>query len=513
MRFISNVSVRTKILTVFLVLAAIIGGLCACLALEAERLYHQADDLASNWMPRVYVLGDMSAAVSKLRQMELAFIRGGKPTDRDDMASIISDLERERKVYEAMISSEQERSEYDAFGKNWQDYLGAHEQLLKLAADHQNDAAQDLAWNSVNTLYQSELSHLGSLIDTNVQGGADAQTRAISANHSSRIAMTGIAVTLTLAGIGLWFMMARIVGRLRKSVAALQRMAQRDLTTHLEVQSNDEFGQIAVAVNSAVEAMSNALREMNSTTLSLSDASEALCGTSTALARGASQSSASLDETSRTLEEITQTVRLNAENAGNAHAMASEACTSATQAEIVVQSAVNAMTEIHESSSKVADIIGAIDDIAFQTNLLAINAAIEAGIAGQEGRGFAVVAQEVRVLAKRTASSAKEIRNLIANSVATVERGFDSVQQCGKTLREILGSVQRVSRVVQEISNACTQQAGGVEQVNVAVAQIDRVTQSGTQETEHLSVTARQLSEQASGLKQMLSGFTFNRAA
>ena len=513
MHVLKNLSVRAKLLVFFLLLATTIAAQCGFLAYQAQKVFHQADDLASNWMPAIYVLGDMSSAVSKLRQMELSSLRSPKPQDVDEMNIVIADLERERKVYEAMISSDDERATYALFSKDWASALTNHAGLLALASKHNQKAAQDLAWGPSSEAYQSELSNLGSLIDANVQGGAEAQSQAINANHSSRHSAIGIAVTLILSGIGLSLLVSSMVRNLRKSVLALQRMAARDLTAHLSVDSKDEFGQMAVAVNGAVEAMSTALQDMSTATGSLSDASSLLVGTSESLASGTNKSSSSLVETASSLEQITTTVRLNADNARHARTMTTEACEVAVSAGVVVQSAVDAMSQINDSSRKVAAIVTSIDEIAFQTNLLAINAAIEASIAGDEGRGFAVVAQEVRILAQRTASSAKEIKTLIAESLSTVERGSESVNGCGKTLREILSAIERVSRVVDEISGACTEQAAGIEHVNTAVAQIDRVTQSGAQETENLSTTARQLAHQATHLKEMLSGFTFERTA
>jgi len=177
----------------------------------------------------------------------------------------------------------------------------------------------------------------------------------------------------------------------------------------------------------------------------------------------------------------------------------------------VVANAITAMAEINASSSKISDIISTIDEIAFQTNLLAVNAAVEAARAGDEGRGFAVVASEVRSLAQRSAVAAKEIKVLIQDSLRKVEAGSGLVNRSGETLHGIVGSVKRVTDIVGEIAAASGEQSTGIEQVNTAMTQMDQVTQSNSAQTEELSATAQALSEQAAHLMELVSTFTLNQ--
>jgi methyl-accepting chemotaxis protein len=169
------------------------------------------------------------------------------------------------------------------------------------------------------------------------------------------------------------------------------------------------------------------------------------------------------------------------------------------------------MSEINAASAKISDIISTIDEIAFQTNLLAVNAAVEAARAGDEGRGFAVVASEVRSLAQRSAVAAKEIKVLIQDSLRKVEAGSVLVNRSGETLHGIVGSVKRVTDIVGEIAAASGEQSTGVEQVNTAMTQMDQVTQSNSAQTEELSATAESLSEQAAHLLELVSTFTLSQ--
>ena len=165
------------------------------------------------------------------------------------------------------------------------------------------------------------------------------------------------------------------------------------------------------------------------------------------------------------------------------------------------------MKEINQSSKKIADIITTIDEIAFQTNLLALNAAVEAARAGEQGRGFAVVASEVRNLAQRSATAAKEIKGLIQDRVAKVEAGSELVNRSGETLTEIVGSVKRVTDIIAEIAAASQEQTTGIDQVNLAVTQMDQVTQSNAAQTEELSSTAQALAGQAAELQALVGRF------
>jgi methyl-accepting chemotaxis protein len=200
-------------------------------------------------------------------------------------------------------------------------------------------------------------------------------------------------------------------------------------------------------------------------------------------------------------------VKQNSDSAQQARQLASGSKEVAEKGGSVVGSAVEAMSEINASSKKIAEIITAIDEIAFQTNLLALNAAVEAARAGEQGRGFAVVAAEVRNLAQRSASAAKEIKALIQDSVKKVDAGTELVNRSGATLGEIVNSVKRVTDIVTEIAAASREQSTGIDQVNKAVTQMDSVTQRNASQTEEMSATAQTLTEQAGQLRDLVSRF------
>ena len=231
------------------------------------------------------------------------------------------------------------------------------------------------------------------------------------------------------------------------------------------------------------------------------------------LSQRTEEQSSSLEETASSMEEMTTTVKQNADNAGQANQLAMAARDQAEKGGAVVSQAVSAMADINDASKKIADIIGVIDDIAFQTNLLALNAAVEAARAGEQGRGFAVVASEVRSLAGRSATAAKEIKELIQDSVRKVEDGSVLVTQSGQTLEKIVASVKKVSDIVAEIAAASREQSSGIEQVNRAVMQMDELTQQNAALVEEATAASQAMAEQVRGLNEMLARYQVAESA
>ena len=214
-----------------------------------------------------------------------------------------------------------------------------------------------------------------------------------------------------------------------------------------------------------------------------------------------------MEETAASMEEMTATVGQNTGNAEKANDLSRQARQIAGSGSDVMQEAVKSMSQMHEASAKIADIISTIDGISFQTNLLALNAAVEAARAGEHGRGFAVVAGEVRSLAQRSADAAKEIKDLIEDSIEKIDAGTTQVNNAGDSLEEIVSSVKEVSDIVGDIAAASTEQADGIGQVNRAVTELDNTTQQNAALVEETAAASDNMNQQAIELRQRVQYF------
>jgi methyl-accepting chemotaxis protein len=324
----------------------------------------------------------------------------------------------------------------------------------------------------------------------------------------ARFTMLSLAIGAAALGGFFSLFMTRLISRpLSRMMELLLRAAQGDLTGQLAIESKDELGQMASALNQSWESTRSALSRVNETTRQLTFVSQELIVASQALERGSQQQAAGLEETSASLEVITAAAKNNADHASQANHLARDSCEAAVSGGGVVSAAMTAMNEIIASSAKIAAIVSAIDQIAFQTNLLGVNAAIEAARAGEEGRGFAVVAFEIRNLALSSASSAREIKDLIEDSVRKVKKGSELVNRSGETLQGLVASVRHVTQFVSDIAAASQEQSTGVEQVTAAVTQMDRITCNNSAEATKLTSTAQSLASHAEQLQDMVACF------
>ena len=268
-----------------------------------------------------------------------------------------------------------------------------------------------------------------------------------------------------------------------------------------------EIVELCAGVNGLIDNMSEIVLRIIEATGSIADSSREILAGNTNLSQRTEEQASSLEETSASLEELTGTVRQNADSARQANQLAGTATNVATRGGEIVGNVVTTMEGISDSSRKIADIIGVIDEIAFQTNILALNASVEAARAGEQGKGFAVVAAEVRSLAQRSADAAREIKELIVDSVNKVDTGSRLVESAGKTMEEIVSAVQRVSHIMSEIAAATDEQRNGIEQVNIAVGQMDKITQQNAALGEEAAAAAKSMDEQTAQLADMVAKF------
>jgi methyl-accepting chemotaxis protein-2 (aspartate sensor receptor) len=328
-----------------------------------------------------------------------------------------------------------------------------------------------------------------------------------AAQLRNRYALLGL-IALLLFAVVLFLLVRNVVSRpLARAEEAANRIANGDLDVHLQIDNKDEIGLVLRSLNSISDNLSGVVGQVRRGAEQITTASTEIAHGNLDLSQRTEEQASSLEETAASMEQLSSAVTQNAENASQANQMALAASGIASKGGAVVAQVVETMGSINDSSRKIVDIISVIDGIAFQTNILALNAAVEAARAGEQGRGFAVVASEVRNLAQRSATAAKEIKQLIDDSVTKVETGSKQVEQAGTTMQEVVESVRRVTDIMAEISHASEEQRAGISQVHEAVTQMDQVTQQNAALVEEAAAAAQALQDQAHALEDVVRIF------
>ena len=365
-----------------------------------------------------------------------------------------------------------------------------------------------------NPLHEKWMTSLVALADFHQKEMKSTYAESQASYGTTRLGMLAIGLlTIALGAFVAVFITRTITAPLREAAKVADTIAGGDLTASIEPHGNDEAGQLVNALRKMQGNLVDTVNHIKQGTETISLASrEIATGNADLSARTESQAS-SLEETASSMEELTSTVKQNAENARQANQLVVSASDYALKGGDVVGQVVETMGSIKESSRKIVDIIGVIDGIAFQTNILALNAAVEAARAGEQGRGFAVVAAEVRNLAQRSAGAAKEIKQLISDSVEKVDAGSKLVDQAGQTMDEIVTSVKHVADIMNEITAASQEQSSGIEEVNRAIAQMDEMTQQNAALVEQAAAAADSMQEQSVNLTRAVGVFKLGAAS
>jgi methyl-accepting chemotaxis protein len=426
-----------------------------------------------------------------------------------NIAANTAELEKERDAMLASLSDPDTR----AAVARW---MEASENLgQKMIADAARaiedgnwDAGQEILIRKINPTFLK-----GQNAYQQLQGFMNArnaeQSMALHAELRSlnMLALGAIAAGLLLALVASVYLVRAITVPLNTAVELARRVADGDLSARIEGDARNEFGELLSALGAMTASLSGIVTEVRSGSDVIATASDEIAAGNIDLCARTEQQASSLEETAAAVEELTGTVRQNADNARQANGVAAHASDVAVRGGEVVAEVVTTMSAINDSARKIVDIIAVIDGIAFQTNILALNAAVEAARAGEQGRGFAVVASEVRNLAQRSSAAAKEIKELITDSVEKVDNGSRLVNRAGATMEEIVLSVRKVAGIMGEITTASAEQSAGIEQIHQSIGQMDRATQQNAALVEEAAGAAQSLQERAGSLARQVSIF------
>jgi methyl-accepting chemotaxis protein-1 (serine sensor receptor) len=509
---LKNLSIRARLVT----MVAALSILMAMIALGAiHALGSSNESLRTVYQDRLVPVGQLDAVIRAINRVQLiatTAVVNGPASYGGSRDAIVQALDEQDKAWQAYMATdltpeegklaEQARQAMDAFRSQI-----AMPMLTALAVGDAT-VVHDLVRGRMAVLYRSLRQPVNDLISLQLQVAKAAFDAGVV---RYRVFVGVVAATLASAlalgaGIAAWLIRS-VTRSINHAVAIAESVAAGDLTHPVRIDANDETARLLGALRDMQGSLTGIVTGVRAGTESIHAAAREIATGNNDLARRTEDQAASVEETAASMEELTSTVRQNADNAREASRLAGAAREHAAQGGKVVEDMVRTMGAIRERSGRIVDIIAVIDGIAFQTNILALNAAVEAARAGEQGRGFAVVASEVRNLAQRSATAAKEIKQLIDGAVDEVGRGASLMDETGGTMARIVSSVRQVEAIVNDISAASREQSAGIDQIGEAVVHIDHGTQQNAALVEEAAAAALSMQEQAARLAQAVSVF------
>ncbi|RIV80124.1 methyl-accepting chemotaxis protein [Aurantiacibacter xanthus] len=496
-----QMTLKAKLAAAFsaiLLLTAILGGVGIT---QISSVNNQSTVIAENWMPSIDAIHKINTATSDLRVKEFRHVVSTTAADMNaaeqDMTEILSRMEEDRKKYDALIASDEERAIYDEFGQQFDQYMKAHDAIIALSRQNQNEAASQALASSLQ-LYDAYSATLMKLVKLNVDGGRKASAEANEIYSNARMLFIALIVLALVVGVAAALLVTRSVlrqlgGEPNYAREIMREIADGNLTVDVVTKQGDRDSLLA-AVAVMVDRLKDVIGKTSRASDNVASGSQELSASSEQLSQGATEQASAAEQASASMEEMAANIRQNAENAAQTEKIAQQSSSAAEQSGIAVDKAVIAMRTIAEK-------ISIVQEIARQTDLLALNAAVEAARAGEHGRGFAVVASEVRKLAERSQSSAAEISAVSTDTVA-------AATEAGEMLTKLVPDIRRTAELVAEISAACREQDIGSAQINEAIQQLDKVTQQNASASEQISTTSEELAGQAEELQTSIAYFT-----
>ncbi len=514
-QYVAGLRVAIKLGLSFFIVLALTVVLGAYAIVQLSKVNRTSSELVIKWMPAVGYTTAARTAILEFRDYEVKHTRATDAGYMDDyeekMKLARATVEVQLKGYQALMRDAKERAAFDGFLKTWNAYLTINQNLISLTRGGKQEDAVEIGEGSAKMTVDDAIVALDKLTANSFVGGKAAAAEAERTYQQSRKGSFILLAVALVAGVCLAVFITRgllrvLGGEPSSAAAAAGSIAKGDLAVPIIVKPGDTTS-LMYAISMMRDSLSLIVRDVRKGADAIATASAEIAGGNLDLSGRTESQAGALEETASAMNELTSTVGQNADNARQANTLAISATDVAKKGGAVVAQVIVTMNSINASSRKIVDIISVIDGIAFQTNILALNAAVEAARAGEQGRGFAVVAAEVRNLAQRSASAAKEIKTLIDDSVDQVGNGTKLVAQAGTTMEEMVASIDLVTRKMADIDAASAEQRTGIEQVNKAIADMDATTQQNAALVEQAAAAASAMTEQADELARVVDVF------
>jgi methyl-accepting chemotaxis protein-1 (serine sensor receptor) len=508
-----NLTIKMRLVVTMGIMAVLLIGVGAMGLVGVSRSNENMEKMYSRDTKPTAQLADIQQYLLRNRlAIAVALVTPTQEMIQKNTAEIESNIAAIGKVWEEYMAGpmgDERRKLAEAFFEDRKKFVqGGLKPAIELLRGGKIEQTKQHVVEAIRPLYAPVGKGIEKLMDLQE---SNAKKRFTESEHEAAV-LRNSAIAVIVVGLALAMFMAMLLIKaitvpLDAALKLADRVANGELDNTIEIKSNDEIGKVLTALKGMSEKLVSIVTEVRQGSDSVGSAAKQISAGNNDLSQRTQEQASALEETASSMEQMTSTVKQNADNARQANQLAVGARDQATKGGAVVTKAISAMNEISASSKKIADIISVIDEIAFQTNLLALNAAVEAARAGEQGRGFAVVASEVRNLAQRSAGAAKEIKDLINDSVEKVKNGSALVDETGKTLTEIVDGVKKVTDIVAEIAAASQEQSSGIEQVNKAVMSMDEMTQQNAALVEEAAAASKSMEEQAAQLVEQISFF------